>query len=65
MSECVTLFFPCASEVVVSFDWARDVVGCVRRSVSSAETLVTVKSNYTIKEFGVFSIGIILYMEIE
>ena len=26
---------------------------------------MTVKSNYTIKEFGVFSIGIILYFKIE
>ena len=40
VSECVTLFYPYASDVVVSFDWARDVVGCVRRSVSCAETLV-------------------------
>ena len=38
VSESVTLYFPWASEVVVSFDWARDVVGCIRRSVSCAET---------------------------
>ena len=42
VGESVKLFFPWAGEVVVSFDWARDVVGCVRRSVSCAGTLVCV-----------------------
>ena len=47
VSESVTrewvchTFSPWASEVAVSFDWARDGMGCVRRSVSCAETLVS------------------------
>ena len=41
VSESVTLFSLWASEVAVSFDWARDGMGCVRRSVSCAETLVS------------------------
>ena len=43
VGESVTLFFPWAGEVVVSFDWARDVMGCVRCSVSCAETLFLLK----------------------
>ena len=36
-------FFSWAGEVVVIFDWARDVMGCVRCSVSCAETLVLIE----------------------
>ena len=34
-------FFSWAGEVVVIFDWARDVMGCVRCSVSYTEMLVS------------------------
>ena len=42
MSEPVTFFFLWAIKVVVSFDWASDVVGCVRRSVSSVLFIVII-----------------------
>ena len=44
LESCVSVLrqtFVCpAPEVVVSLDWASDVVGCIRRSVNCTETLV-------------------------
>ena len=42
-------FFPWAGEVVVSFDWARAVMGGVRHSVSCVETLVHLRANFNSK----------------